>query len=566
MADNVWDLHKALRGITARRDTDPGGRISDGQKALDLAVPGGFRRHHQRSVKRHTSQPVDTIDTAPIVSSKLRQQILARIDQVYDPFIGNMLSQDNDSYDELTFKERVENLLETPKLHHPLHRRFGRISTSTLAETSRLLDIEEEIDGLETENSGKIQATKSYQTRTNTSSTSTIERSGKTSTLSHALLTLLKSFVGTGVLFLPEGFKSGGILFSPICLTVIAAFTLYAMVRLLQCRELVGGTYGHIGYLAFGNWGRRMVQISILLMQAGFCCTYVIFVAKNMAQVFAYFGWNVSTSALILSQVAIYIPLSWIRYISYFSISNLIADVFILYGLAFILGNCLSVLIVDGPKPVEYFNTSSYPVFIGTAVFTFEGIGLVLPTQSSLSPERQAQFVSLLVGTVSGLLVFYSIFSSLNYLAFGQRIQPMVTSSLPRNGWSISVQFGYSIAQALSYPLFLFPVVKITEEMMGFPKRASGLKRTKNMLRALIVVITISVAYFGQTHLDLFVSIVGAFCCVPLSFIYPPLFYLKLVKDTSYFGRMLDMFVATSGILMFIFVTYSNLSAWKGTK
>lgn len=127
MADNVWDLHKALRGITARRDTDPGGRISDGQKALDLAVPGGFRRHHQRSVKRHTSQPVDTIDTAPIVSSKLRQQILARIDQVYDPFIGNMLSQDNDSYDELTFEERVENLLETPKLHHPLHRRFGRM-------------------------------------------------------------------------------------------------------------------------------------------------------------------------------------------------------------------------------------------------------------------------------------------------------------------------------------------------------------------------------------------------------------------------------------------------------
>lgn len=337
--------------------------------------------------------------------------------------------------------------------------------------------------------------------------------SEKTTTLWHALLTLLKAFVGTGILFLPDGFRSGGIVFSPLCLTIVAALTVYAMIRLLQCRALVGGTYGHVGFEAYGIWGKRMVQISIILMQAGFCCTYVIFVAQNMQQVLAYLGTNVTTSTLILLQIAVYIPLSWIRYISYFSISNLIADVFILYGLAYILGNSFSLLATEGPQEVVYFNTQDYPVFIGTAIFTFEGIGLVLPTQASLTKARQAKFPKLLVATVIGLLLFYSFFAGVNYIAFGPSIQPMVTSSLPRNGWSISVQFGYSIAQLLSYPLFLFPAVKIMEEMLGFPKRASGQKAAKNCFRALAVVVTVSIAYFGQNRLDLFVSIVGAFCC-----------------------------------------------------
>lgn len=337
--------------------------------------------------------------------------------------------------------------------------------------------------------------------------------SEKTTTLWHALLTLLKAFVGTGILFLPDGFRSGGVLFSPLCLAVVAAMTLYAMLRLLQCRTIVGGTYGHVGYEAYGAWGRRMVQISIILMQAGFCCTYVIFVAQNMAQVLAYLNVQVSISVLILLQIAVYIPLSWIRYISYFSISNLIADVFILYGLAFILGNSFTLLTTEGMQPVTLFNEVDYPVFIGTAIFTFEGIGLVLPTQSSLNKARQAKFPALLVATVVGLLLFYSFFAATNYLAFGETIKPMVTSSLPRNGWSISVQFGYSVAQLLSYPLFLFPAVKIMEEMLGFPRRASGQKLAKNCFRAIAVIVTVSIAYFGQDRLDLFVSIVGAFCC-----------------------------------------------------
>lgn len=528
MADTIWDLEKALRSsspqITGRRESEPGFSDSTTPKALEIAVPGGFRRHHLQTTPR------------PQVSKALRDQIIDRINSVYDPFIGSILSQDNDEYDEMSVEERAQSLLMTPPIRSLPYRRTPTRELGTPTERTGLV---------------KQAPPKSKD-------------SDKTTTLWHALLTLLKSFVGTGILFLPDGFRSGGILFSPLCLTFVAALTLYAMLRLLQCRELVGGTYGHVGFKAYGSWGRRMVQISIIMMQAGFCCTYVIFVAQNMAEVLAFWGTQVETSTLILLQILVYIPLSWIRYISYFSISNLIADVFILYGLAFILGNSFWLLATNGPaQDVELFNKQDYPVFIGTSIFTFEGIGLVLPTQSSLNKARQARFPRLLTWTVVGLLFFYSFFAGINYITFGSGIAPMVTSSLPRNGWTSSVQFGYAFAQLLSYPLFLFPAVKIMEEMLGFPVRASGKKVAKNCFRAVAVLGTVCIAYFGQSRLDLFVSIVGAFCCVPLSLVYPPLFYLKLNPNASWLDKIVDSFVVVVGLVTFFYVTYSNLKSWS---
>ncbi|OQS04577.1 vacuolar amino acid transporter [Thraustotheca clavata] len=490
-------------------------------KVIDVADGHlAFRRAHMRLSQR-----------APQVSPEVRANILHAIDNVYNPFISSMMSQDNDRYDNLDASQRIRNLLNTPMS-------FIRRGSQSLG-YSELTPL-----------SAATPSSKSFTP-------------AKETTLSQAFLALLKAFVGTGVLFLPQGFKSGGILFAPTLLLCVAILTVFAIYRILQCRDRFGGTYGHIGEMAYGIWGHRMVQISIVLMQAGFCCSYIIFVAQNMNEVLAYFGCDISVGALILLQTVIYIPLSWIRYISYFSVSNLIADAFILYGVAYILGCSFSSLAEVGPKPVEYFNPKDYSIFIGTAVFTFEGIGLVIPTQASLSKEAQKHFIPLILATVAGLFCFYCFFASVNYVAIGENIEPLVVSSLARNGWTISVQAGYSIAQLLSYPLFLFPAVKIIEDMLLLPRRSSGLKAQKNLVRALIVIMTVMVAYFGQDRLDLFVSIVGAFCCVPLSFIYPPLFYLKLFPDTSFFSKFLDTSVVLIGIVTFIFVTWSNIQKWQ---
>ncbi|RHY70747.1 hypothetical protein DYB34_011312, partial [Aphanomyces astaci] len=54
----------------------------------------------------------------------------------------------------------------------------------------------------------------------------------------------------------------------------------------------------------------------------------------------------------------------------------------------------------------------------------------------------------------------------------------------------------------------------------------------------------------------------GAVCCVPLSFIYPPLFYQKIMKHTTFMSKVVDWLVVFIGIGTFVFVTYSNIQNW----
>ena len=198
----------------------------------------------------------------------------------------------------------------------------------------------------------------------------------------------------------------------------------------------------------------------------------------------------------------------------YFTLSNLVADVFVLYAIVYIMYTNGRSLAVNGiVEPLEGFNTSDYSIFLGTAVFVFEGIGLIIPTQAALATNLQPQFPALLAKTIAGCVVFFSLFASVNYAAIGNAVQPMILSSLPRTPQTMAVQAGYAFAQTLAYPLFLFPALQIVEDVLGFQRRSSGLKVQKNVVRTLVVLSTVAIAYAGQAHLDLFVSLVGAFCC-----------------------------------------------------
>lgn len=63
-------------------------------------------------------------------------------------------------------------------------------------------------------------------------------------TVTQAVLMLLKSFVGTGVLFLGKAFYNGGILFSTIVLCGIAMVSLYSFLLLVETRLVVHGSFG----------------------------------------------------------------------------------------------------------------------------------------------------------------------------------------------------------------------------------------------------------------------------------------------------------------------------------
>lgn len=283
--------------------------------------------------------------------------------------------------------------------------------------------------------------------------------------VTEAVMMLLKSFVGTGILFLGKAFFNGGLLFSSIVLCLVAMISLASFLLLVKTNLKVTGSFGEMGGILYGNQMRLWILTSIVFSQLGFVAAYTVFVAQNLqafilgvtkCQHFVPISW------LILLQALIFLPLSLVRRIAKLSSTALIADAFILFGIIYLFQFEINKVLDHGLSDVVMFNSKSFPLFIGTAVFTFEGIGLVIPITESMSqPER---FPKALSGVMVGVMILFATSGALSYSAFGSKVQTVVINNLPQNSKFVqAMQFLYSLAILLSTPLQLFPALSILE-------------------------------------------------------------------------------------------------------
>lgn len=353
------------------------------------------------------------------------------------------------------------------------------------------------------------------------------ERGAKaTNSATGALLLLLKSFVGTGVLFLPRAFLNGGMLFSSVVLVTVSLISYYCFILLVNTRMKIHGSFGDIGGVLYGKWMRVIILGSVAVSQFGFVSAYIVFVSANL-QAFVMAVTNcsmfVGVKLMILVQLVIFLPLSLIRDISKLAFTALIADVFILAGLIYLYGfNIKQIVDQGGFADIKAFNPDSWTLFIGTAIFTYEGIGLIIPIQESMKKPQQFPKV---LGVV--MIIVTAVFLSmgmLGYATFGSATKTVIILNLPQSDRFVNaVQLLYAIAILLSTPLQLFPAIRILEN--GLFSRSGkynpGIKWKKNVFRFFLVAICALVAWGGARDLDKFVALVGSFACVPLVYVYP---------------------------------------------
>jgi proton-coupled amino acid transporter len=349
-----------------------------------------------------------------------------------------------------------------------------------------------------------------------------------TNTRTGAALLLLKSFVGTGVLFLPRAFLNGGMLFSSLVLLGVSILSYYAFILLVNTRLKIDGSFGDIGGALYGKHMRRIILGSIVLSQLGFVSAYIVFTAENLqAFVLAVSKCKsfIDIKFMVLLQLVIFLPLSLIRDISKLGFTALIADVFIMLGLIYLYYyDILTISIQGGISDIKAFNPSTWTLFIGTAIFTYEGIGLIIPIQESM--KRPQQFPGVLAGVMVIITIVFLSAGALSYAAYGSATKTVILLNLPQDDKFVNaVQFLYSLAILLSTPLQLFPAIRILENELfaRSGKYNPRIKWQKNGFRFFLVMICAFVAWGGADDLDKFVSLVGSFACVPLIYVYPVL-------------------------------------------
>ncbi|KAI8876269.1 hypothetical protein K501DRAFT_279593 [Backusella circina FSU 941] len=387
-----------------------------------------------------------------------------------------------------------------------------------------------------------------------------------TATEGKTLFMFLKAFIGTGVIFLPGSFVNGGLLMSLVLLTVVGGLCLFAFHILYIVQQQTGGNYGEVARHLYGNWLCILIDTFLVISQMGFVSSYLIFISENIGIVVnalsnchapfkpEYYIWFVL--------IAI-IPITWVKRIERLSILMIIADAFIAFGLISILYFASSQISHHGvANNIVMVNTEHFALMVGTAVFSFEGIGIILPIANGM--KDPSKFPKIMNIGMLIVLCILALIGTIGYLAYGDATQASVVSNLPKSPLSTTVQLLYACAIILSTPLVLYPAVSILESYVFKRCAVNDNARTnclKKLGRSVITIICASISFgVGPANLDKFVSMVGSIACIPLVFHFPPMFHYKITQ--SRFAKIANIMMMVLGFAIMGYTMYVSVNAW----
>ena len=421
-----------------------------------------------------------------------------------------------------------------------------------------------------------------------------------TSSNRKTFLLLLKSFIGTGVLFLPKAFLNGGLLFSIGMLVFFGIYSYWCYYILVEAKKMANvSSFGDIGLKLYGPWLKVLILFALGATQIGFAGAYMIFTGKNLAAFIEnVFHRKINLAYIMIFQLIIFIPISFIRNVSKLSLPALISNFCIMFGLLIVVIFFFNHWIFDlSFKPMDNIiygvNSERWPLFIGTVIFAFEGIGLIIPVQESM--KQPAHFPKVLRLVIIVVTILFVSLGSIGYLIYGSDVETVILLNLPQQNMFVNIiQLLYSLAIMLSTPLQLFPAIKIIEDKF-FPRfikiysdKSKGedpsnvsyqlysgklnwkIKWWKNLVRSIIVSSVVTYAYFGIDSLDQVVAIVGSFCCLPLVYVIPPMLHLRCytkgLQKASYttgnaVGMIIwfDYFLIFFGVISMLYTSYQSI-------
>lgn len=174
------------------------------------------------------------------------------------------------------------------------------------------------------------------------------------------------------------------------------------------------------------------------------------------------------------------------------------------------------------------------------------------------------------------IVVFYVFFALSVWSTFGDHVQTALTASLPQGNFTTSVQFAYSIAVILTYPLQAYPALEVilknqtnsSDKNFGSAIHDNTMKQNiiwcnRKFLTTLLniglgVIAVIAIDFLGNV-----VSLLGSLVGMPIALIYPPIMHNILVKDSSVTIRSMNYFVATVGLIATVVTSYATIVNWN---
>ncbi|XP_022129533.2 proton-coupled amino acid transporter-like protein CG1139 [Pieris rapae] len=396
------------------------------------------------------------------------------------------------------------------------------------------------------------------------------------------MLHLFRGNIGSGLLAMGDAFKNGGIIFSPIMTAIIGIICVHAQHILLNCSdEMYRETkrskppgfadtvslvfkYGPVRLRPLASTMRVMVNAFLCITQLGFCCIYIVFIGNNIKTICDQYGLELSLSVHMIFVIFPILLSCMVRNLKYLTPFSTIANMLMAVG--------VGVVLYEAAQNLPSVESRTYladwqqlPLYFGTAIYAFEGIGLVLPLKNEMRNPEQFQKPLGVLNVGMGVVgcVFISM-GFLGYLKWGEDVAGSLTLNLPQGKvLSAVVQGLIALAMLLTYPLQFYVPICITWPGLRKHLTPNGLVAKELAYRALLVMLTFILAE-SIPELGLFISLVGAISSTALALMFPPLIQLVLEAHRnrlSFFIITKNCIIILLGVFIFTTGTYESMTA-----
>mmetsp|Transcript_30457 Transcript_30457/g.45043 ORF Transcript_30457/g.45043 Transcript_30457/m.45043 type:complete len:502 (+) Transcript_30457:75-1580(+) len=301
---------------------------------------------------------------------------------------------------------------------------------------------------------------------------------------------LAKGNLGVGCLNLPHAFALTGWALGSCLFCAVAIQGIYSMSLLTHCKQLLvdhgkkGKTFMDCAYLALGEFGQRLVQVFLFILQVGVCCVFLSLVSTNLEGALTAANLKLSSGVCTAIVTFVLLMLVLLRFIRDLRWLSAIANAFMITAIftAAIAGLTEVAENIDQLLPPKASTSSieNIVIFVSAMFFAFEGIGLVIPIENSFTvgyshpmEEKRANknFRGLLVLAMSFVAFLFLLIGLSASIGFPDIENGSATDYLavryPSNSWYQIVNGLVIIAVLFTFPLQLTPAIEVLDEWFG---------------------------------------------------------------------------------------------------
>jgi len=222
----------------------------------------------------------------------------------------------------------------------------------------------------------------------------------------------------------------------------------------------------------------------------------------------------------------------------------------------------------SGPKLSRFATISrgQLPLFFGTAIYAFEGIGVVLPIENQMRFKSELRGLNGVLNTSMVIVTcLYIAIAFFGYLKYGDNVEGSITLNLPAHQWLAQlIILAFTLAIFFSYGLQFYVPVNILLPAVHSRVSEENKLKAEYALRYGLVVLTFALAA-AIPKIDLLISLVGAVSSSTLALMAPPI--IDTVTNWPDCGKfkwklIRNIFLFTVGFLGFVtgtFVSVQNI-------